>query len=245
MGARCGDSLTVFPSIRYTRIARLKTLIPVLLAGTALLLASGPARAQGFGGRRGGHGGFGPGGLVMMPEVQRELHLDQSQIDQLRQLGVDMREKAMDTFRGIQDLPREERDKRFQSFDAEYRKRINEILDRRQSERLNQLNLQRDGLRGLRRKEVADELKLSQDQRQRVQDAMDSERDLMRDAFKGFQGTMTDGQREALRQKIGEIHAATDARLNAVFTESQRRQWQAMLGPPFKFPEFRRPPPPN
>lgn len=203
----------------------------------ALLLVSGSVSlAKGFGHR----GGFGPGGLLMIPEVQRELKLEQSQLDRLRQLGEEMRVKAQETFRGVQNLPREERDRRFFAFHSEWNRAIDEILDDRQEERLKQLHLQREGVRALYRKDVADKLRLSSDQRQRIGTILEGEREEMRKAFEGFNGTMTPDQREEIGRRFREVKEQTDARLTAVLTDSQKRHWQSMQGAPFRFPEFRR-----
>lgn len=201
----------------------------------ALLFSAQSAEAQ----RSRGRGGFGPAWLLMFPEVHRELKLDQDQIDRLQQLAVQMRAKSREVFAGIQDLPPEERGRRFRAFDKEYRSRIDEILDRKQADRLAQIGLQREGIRAIGRPDIARELKLSADQRQRVEAILHQERASIKDLFGGVGGVMAPGDREAVRARIGEIRRTTESRLNAVLTDSQRREWQGMLGAPFKFPEFR------
>lgn len=212
-----------------------KLLSLTAFCAAALLLLAVAAEAQHS--RR--RGGFGPGWLLMFPEVQRELKLEPDQLERLQQLGLQMRAKWEESFKGLQELPPEERGRRFMAFDKEYRSRLAEILDRRQSERLEQLGLQREGIRALGRPDVAGELKLSPDQRQRVQAAMDGERGAMRDLFEGVRGNMSPDKREEIRQKMDEIRRGTEGRLNGILTDSQKRQWQGMLGAPFKFPEFR------
>jgi Spy/CpxP family protein refolding chaperone len=217
-----------------------------MLSGALALVMAGAALAQGGGGRPGGGFGRGPGGggagsLLMMEEVRKELKIDEAQQDLLMQLGQEMRTKAGETFRNLQDVPREERDKRFAAFNAEYQKKIGEILDAKQMARLRQLEIQRGGVRSLTRKDVQDELKLTADQRTRIEQAMDGERQAMQQAFEGFRngGQMTDEQRQAARTKFEEARKGTETKLLGVLTEPQKKQFTAMQGPLFKFPEVR------
>lgn len=221
----------------------MKLLRVAVLCAALILIFQNAGTAQ-RGHRRGGPGG--PGFLLVHPEVQRELKLSDTQVEQLKTLGQEMSSKAQETFRGVQNLPREERFRRFRAFNQEWEKRIGEILNERQSDRLAQLHLQLQGQRALSRRDVADKLRLSTDQRQKVDAALDAEREAMKEAFRGFSGgTMTQGERDRIDQIFREVRAQTDARLNAVLTDSQRRQWQSMLGAPFKFPDFRRGPKPG
>lgn len=214
--------------------------LAALLGAFLMLVTQGAAEAQ-----RHRRGFGGPGFLLTVPEVQRELRLTDAQVEQLKQLGQEMGAKAQESFRAVQNLSREERFRRFRAFDAEWHRRIADILSKSQNERLGQLNLQLQGQRALARKEVADELRLSADQRQRIEGILDGEREAFRQAFESIKtgGTMTQDQREEIGRKFREVRGQTDVRLNGTLTDSQRRQWQAMLGTPFKFPEFRKPRP--
>src|SRR5215207_6938579 len=121
-------------------------------------------------------------------------------------------------------------------------KKVGEILDAKQMARLKQLSLQQQGTRGLGQPEVADQLKLTADQRQKIQAALTEEGTAMRQAFEGFQGgnNVTDEQRQQAFQKMRDLRMATDAKLNAVLTDGQKKQFQTMQGAAFKFPERRR-----
>ena len=216
----------------------MKLLRAVALIAALIAITGTPAAAQ----KRGGHPRGGPAGLLMIPEVQRELKLESGELDRLESLHRDMGAKAQETFSGLQNLPREERDRRFQAFGAEYQRRIDAILDDRQRKRLKQLDYQRGGARSLGRKDVAEALDLSADQRQRIQSTFEGEHEAMKAAAESIRTgtTMTPDQREEFGRKFREIRAQTDARVLAVLTERQERQWQSMQGAPFKFPEFRR-----
>jgi hypothetical protein len=219
------------------RIAKLCAL------GATIFAVAAPAFAQGPGGGfRGGRGGFGgPGMLLRMPEVQKELKLEAAQTDLLNQFNQESREKGQAMFQELQNASPEERQKRMEAFRLDQEKKLGEILDAKQMARLKQLELQQQGNRALGRKEVADTLKLTPDQRQRIQAAMDGEREAMRAMFQGFQGgqDMTQEQRQEAFKKFGEVRTATDTKLAAILTPAQKTQFTSMQGPAFKFPEFR------
>lgn len=216
----------------------------------ALLVIAAPASAQrgGFpGGGFGGPGGGGASRLLAMPEVQKELKLDDVQVDLIKQLSAEIQRKDRERFQGggvdFRNMSPQERDKFFQEMRAErekQEKKYGDILDPKQVARLRQLEIQQGGARSLGRKDVQDELKLTADQRARIQQTTDSERDAMRQAFEGFRGggDMTPGQRDAVMQKSREVRTLTDAKLNGILTEPQRAQFQKMQGAAFKFPEF-------
>ncbi|HEU4754696.1 MAG TPA: hypothetical protein VFU47_16430 [Armatimonadota bacterium] len=220
----------------------------VWLLGAMLSVACVSAHAEGPHGRPGWGS---PIDLVMIPEVQRELRLDDGQTDAVRQLGQGLRAKMQEIFQstgGFQNLSQEERHRRFQAMGeqrARAEKQLAEILDNKQSARLRQIGLQREGYRALTRPDVAAELRLTPDQRQRIQAALDGERQAFKDAFQGFGAGMSPDRREEIRRKAGEILQSTDARLLGTLTDAQKRQFQAMQGAPFKFPErhFRPRPP--
>lgn len=212
----------------------------VFCAAAIALLVSGPVLAQQARGGRdhGRRGGFarGPMGLLMTPDVQKELKMDQAQVDLVQ--GVLRDRGSRRSFQDFRSLSPEERRKRFDEMRQAQEKKIGEILNKTQLARLKQLELQQTGLWALSEREVADQLKLSADQRQKIRSINDAERESLRAAFQGVNfREMSDAQRQEIRAKFEKLRADRDARLNAVLTHSQRKQFQAMQGAPFKFPE--------
>jgi hypothetical protein len=208
----------------------MKLLRIAVLMAAALLMS--PLEAQGP--RK--HWGGGISWLVYIPEVQKELRVSDSQQSSLLQLFREMGQKA-EALR-TQDLPREERGKRFAEFRAEYDRNIAGILDRKQFARLKELDVQRDGTRALLREDVQEDLRLTADQRGRIDQVFENLGIAFRAAYQGFENgaTMSDSQREEARRKFEEVKATTDARLMGVLTDSQKRQFQSLQGAPFKFP---------
>lgn len=205
--------------------------------------AFGGPRGQGRPGGPGGPGG--PLSLLMMPEVQRELKLQDAQLSLLGELrpgrpgqggpppgaggpGGERRGPGEGRRNGPPAGGRQEMEQK-----------LAEILDTGQLDRLHQLELQRAGGRALQRKDLADTLQLTDDQRRQVQETVDAEREAMRAAFEAS----GDGGPGGARGKGREIRKATDAKLDAVLTDAQRQKFQALQGAAFTFPEPRMGPP--
>src|SRR5262249_24628995 len=108
----------------------------------------------------------------------------------------------------------------------------NAILNADQQKRYRQLVLQRQGMSALTEKAVQDELKLTDDQRSKVQEIVSAQQAEMRSLFQGGGG----GDREAMRQKFQEMQKQRDEKLAALLTDDQKKQWKEMLGAPFTFP---------
>jgi hypothetical protein len=213
-----------------------------ILALLLTLACAAPSLAQG---RGRGPGGSGPLDLLRVPEVQQELKLSQAQIELLGQVRQQMGEKMRDLFqqggerRGGSPQDRQRRMAEFQKLRESYDKQALEILDHKQAARLKQLRIQRRGIRALGDKDVQDDLRLSGDQRSRIESTLQAERDDFRSAFDGVRpgSNMTNEQRDEIRRKIEEVRSGTAAKLNAILTDGQKRQFQSMQGAPFRFPE--------
>jgi len=175
----------------------------VAVTALALLVAAAPSYAQaqqGQRGRRGGRGGRGGVlGLVSIPEVQKELKMEQPQVDLVTALATQARDPQART--QLQGLSPEERATRSAARRAEQEKQVAGILEPKQMKRLKQLELQQTGIRALDQKEVADELKLTDAQKTTVHTAIQAERDAMQAAF-GQRGTAgANGQRRTPEER--------------------------------------------
>lgn len=186
--------------------------------------------------------------LALVPEVQKELKLDDGRVAELRAARVTLEEKARGDRSVIMGLSPEEREKRFQAFRAEVERKVAELLDPQQMRRLKQLDLQLWGIRGLIRQDVQERLHLSPEQRAQVQSIMSDERNSIRTVFGDFRGgkELTPEQRAELRKKFDamrDVQTQAEAKLNAVLSDHQQKHFRWMQGPPFKFPDFHSRPP--
>ncbi len=233
----------------------------VVAGGMVLALIASAALAQppkgpgGPGGPRfGGMMPFGgPGGmpasrlmLLGIPEVQKELKLDEQQQDQVKELMGESRKQMQAAFAGvdfqkIRDMSEEERTKLF----AEARKKteaatkeldakVAKLLDAGQLERLEQLQLQREGVAAFNRPEIAKKLGLSEEQQAKIRKIQEE----ARRAAGGFPGRdATDEERQEFFAQMRKRGEKVQADLLAVLTDQQQQKWTEMKGKEFKFPQ--------
>ncbi|MFN7770808.1 MAG: secretin N-terminal domain-containing protein, partial [Planctomycetaceae bacterium] len=188
----------------------------------------------GFGGGRGGRGGFGEVwvfDLLARDTVRSELNLTESQKTKLEEAAKPFEEERRNLrgmFQGMRN-PEE-----FQTRMEEMRKKqdelrkkadeqVNEVLTSTQFTRYRQIFLQSLGTSALAREDVADDLKLTEEQKvqlKKVQDDFRAKQQQM-----GFFGSPEE------RQKLGEER---DAALKAVLTADQQKEWDSRLGPKFE-----------
>lgn len=206
--------------------------------------AGQPGQGQGRGGgqgRRGGMMGRGGGGLRMLRQesVQKELKMTQFQIDKLDAKQQEVQGKMRDLMQNAgdpQSMSPEDRQKLGEKMQALQNQAVADILDTTQLQRFHQLELQQQGASALSRKEVADKLHLTDQQRTQIGDIQKQSMADMRAATQGkdFQN-MSDEDRQKLMTQMRDMRKATDEKITGVLNESQKKQWKEMLGKPFEF----------
>ena len=233
----------------------------VVVPGVAL------AQGQGRGGFGGGFGGGFPGqgggiaGLLLMEEVQTELKLTDEQKTKLRDSREELRggargrrgagaagEQGTEGTPNFRDMSREER----QKFMEDARKRMEEqskkaeelakgILNPEQLTRLNELRIQQQGIRAMGRSEVAAALKLTDAQKEAIDDILEAARPQRGQGgaggggFGGGRPSVED--REKARAAAEERNNKTQADIDAVLTETHKADWAKLQGAKFTFPE--------
>lgn len=227
---------------------------PTLVGGLLFLLITSAVSAQqppqrGPGGFNRGFG-FGreaeafPGTLLAMPEVRKELATRDEQNKQIDEAisGLQAQTRSLyGNFRELQNLPEEERAKRFadagekvQEARQKFVEKLATILDEKQLARLNQLRLQREGVAALNRVEVADQLGLSVEQREKVR----AIQEVIRTAGIGagnFQA-LSDDERRKLFSEMQERRRKADGDMLLVLTADQQNKLTELKGAEFKFP---------
>lgn len=219
-------------------------------AASAVVLFASAARAQ-PGGSQGGFYGFGGPGepqsgvmFLEIDEVRAELATNNEQNTRLDELGRDARAQAQDAFsywRELRNLSDEERDKRRE----EARKKLEqinkgadaklaEILEHEQLVRLKQLKLQREGIMAIARPDVADMLTLTQEQKDKVAQAVEAYRS--RRNLPNFRD-LSDEERDKYFAQRREQREKTEADLLALLTEDQKQKWEEAQGEKFTFSE--------
>jgi len=217
----------------------------------------GPGGRGGFGFGGGIGGGFGGGGLLMLaqiPEVQKEIKLTDDQKGLVEEMARDLREGGPRPNREeFQNLTDEQRRARFEEMRKQAEERAKQAdeglkaaLEESQFARLNQLRIQREGALGaLNRAEVAAELKLTPEQKEKVAKIQEENRP----QFGGGRGPGgpggqrppqgQDGQRPDFQAIMAEARARrekAEADALAVLTPDQKAAFEKMQGPKFEFP---------
>ncbi len=224
--------------------------IMVAAAAVGLVLGSMTAASaqRGQGGGRFGGGPFGQrgGGLAILAiaEVKQELKMTDAQIAKA-QAKQDEVNNATQEIRQSAGNPREMSDEDRQKLNAKIQavtdKALAEVLDENQIKRYKQLVLQREGPMAASRKDVADALKLTEDQRKQIAAIQQAVRQEMIDAFQSAGQGASPEDRQKMMAKFQENQAKAGEKVLALFTDAQKATWKELTGAPFKFPAPQRP----
>jgi len=216
---------------------RRRSFLGFVLALSLCAILAGSALAQG--GRRGMMGRGGGVQMLRIPEVQKELKMTPEQIAKIDAKQETVRQGIQDAFQGnnIFQMSTEERQKAMDKVQDVQTKAVGDILDPTQQKRFRELELQQQGPNALARKDVGDELKLTDDQKKKVTEALRQTDTDRRAAMEGvdFQ-SMSDEDRTKFMTKMQDLQKAQGDRLLALLTDAQKTQWKEMQGAPFTFP---------
>jgi hypothetical protein len=177
--------------------------------------------------------------LLHYPEVQQELKLTPEQEQKLKQAQKDTQAHMVELVRGMSKLSPEERRKRFGTFQDEQDRTLVDLLSAKQRARLRQIEIQAAGPEALLRTDVAGELGLSGDQRQRLRTAAEAGTTDLETATAAYrnQQNLTAAQQEAVKQRISEVRKESGLKLMRILTAAQRKQFEELQGPPFHLPD--------
>lgn len=224
----------------------MKTLATLAVTMTAMLAIAQPGGpppggGAGPGGRMGGGMGMMGGPfLLMRPEVQKELGLNADQLAKLKKLAP--QGGMMGGPGGPGGGPGGGPPTRgrpgggpggpggaggMMGAMQEYQKKVGEILTKAQAARLEELGFQRQGAMAILRPDVGKKLGVTDDQRKKMMDALQSLRPTPPKA--GEQPKMPS------RDEMRAMMSKANDKVLASLTADQKKRWQAMLGKPFKF----------
>jgi len=216
---------------------RVKTIVVSVLVASLVYSAcaqgvfGGGQPRQGQGGQAQRGQGFGrmmgmgmASALLERPDVQRELNLTEQQKTQIRQMQEAMRA----AWQEMRDLPPQERRQKME--ELRQKNDPTKVLNETQKKRLRELELQAMGPTAFLQPEVADELKLTQEQRSRLQGIVMQQMQQLREQFQS--GGFGQGQGAQTFQQLRE---QAEKQMLEVLTPAQREKWQQMQGKPFQF----------
>jgi hypothetical protein len=206
----------------------MQTMFRTLLGlGLVALLAS-PAAAQGRRGMMGGNLAF----LITNESVQKELKLDDKQVDKAKDLAEKTREEMQEKFQGLQDLSPEERRAKFveigREVNASVLKAAGEFLKPEQITRLKQIANQQLGATAFTYPEVQKKLNLSDSQKSQIQALIQQSFSQMpsREEFQD--------DREAAMKKMRDVNQKVLAEAEKKLNDEQQKTWKELLGSPFE-----------
>jgi hypothetical protein len=205
----------------------MKTTLTALLSLSLVALLTSPASAQGRG-RMGGSLAF----LLGNESVQKELKLDDKQVEKAKELAEKTGEEMREKFQALQDLEPEERRAKFmeigREMNASVLKAAGEFLKPEQITRLKQVAYQQRGAQSFTEPEVAKKLNLTDDQKKDIQTINTESMEEMRSIFQDTQ------DQDERRQKMTELRKKTLDKVVAKLNDEQQKTWKEMLGSPFE-----------
>jgi len=192
------------------------------------------AHAQGGRGGMGMMGGPNAVQLLTNKGVQKELKLTDEQIEKAEKASTELGEKMQERRQDLQNVDQAERMEKMQAMMAEMRteakKSANEILKDDQKKRFEQIAYQAQGVGAYADPEVQAKLKMTDEQKSKVKDAMDESMQQMRSAFQDNQG-----DREAMQKRMTEIRTEMTNKVTALLTDDQKKMWKDMTGEKFDY----------
>lgn len=205
----------------------------IALTAAAVLVAAGSAQAQR---RPGDGGGMGPGrGLLLMnPSVQTELKLTDDQKAELKKVGESDDAKAVrEAMRGLRGLSEDERAAKMKELAPKLeaqQKATLAVLKDDQAKRLKQIELQQGGLASFADETVQKELKLSDEQKDKLKKIEADAREEMAEIRKDMQG----GNFREGMEKMTKARKDNFAKATGLLSEDQKKAWQGLTGAPFE-----------
>lgn len=203
----------------------------MFFVGIALLLAGSADSAMAQ--RPGPGGGFGRmmgrlplAMLANQDAVQAELKLTDAQKKQLDDLQEEANRNRPNFPQG--GPPSEEFLEAMRKRNAEMDDKIGKVLEAPQLKRLKEIRLQQGGAGALLDDEVAKALKVTDEQKSKIQELQNSSFEAMRSAREQNQGSP-----DAIREQSEKIRKETKDKALAVLTDEQRKQYDALAGAAF------------
>jgi hypothetical protein len=205
----------------------MKTMFRTCLGLGILAMLASPAMAQG----RGGFGRGGLGNLLGNASVQKELKLDDQQIEKAKEVAEKDREKGQEIREALQGLEGEERQTKQRELTKERNeailKAVGAFLKPEQVTRLKQISYQQQGLMAFNDSEVAKKLNLTDSQKSDIQEIARETRE------KGPTREDFQSDREAAMKKMQELNKEALTKVESKLNDEQQKTWKDLLGAPF------------
>jgi hypothetical protein len=197
----------------------------VALVLGVIALAASPVLAQG----RRGFGGFGgPGMLLGVEKVQKDLGLDKDKVAKATEALQKVREDNRDELGKLRDASPEERAEIMKKFNDAQTKALAGVLDEKQMKRLHQIQLQQQGVNMFQDEEVQKKLSLTAEQKDQIKTINE---DLQKDIQEMFSGGKPGP--EAFT-KIAGLRKEALAKAEKTLKDDQKKTLKEVLGEPLE-----------
>jgi hypothetical protein len=171
--------------------------------------------------------------LLEQETVLDDLRLSPEQRDRVSSLSKHLEEQRRELFRDFGRLTGEERSERFLQQARAEQAAIVEVLSDEKLTRFRQIAIQSQGVAAFREPDIAAELKLSAQQRERI-------RTIENEMFSPFRPSERSGDGpsrktpEEIRRAVAEQLKAALAQIEALLTPEQAARWHTMIGEPLE-----------
>jgi hypothetical protein len=196
-----------------------------LTFGTLALLAS-PALAQG---RGGSGGGGGAAGFLMAPNVQKDLQLTEAQVKRVEETLRDIRESHQADYSALRDASPDVRAAKMATLNQTVSDKVKKALafSADQSKRFDQISLQAHGVHAFASPNVAEKLKLTDEQKSTIHEIVEATRSAGAGAFnKGA----SEQERTEARNKRAATQKEYMTKIQALLTDDQKNEWKELTG---------------
>jgi hypothetical protein len=206
----------------------MKTKVSWLSVGMLLVLtiSVAPAQHRGHAWAHWEIGGPPTLALLGQESVQSELQLSDEQAEKVAVTQQTIRE---DIRKAIEASP-EERQAEFQRIRKESEKLAATILDVQQAKRVQQIRWQLQGTRSFANPEVADALKLTDTQKEKIKAIHEKVHQEITALFKKEEKP----SREEVRRTMVDLHKKADGKIMELLSDDQKVAWKGLAGEPFK-----------
>ena len=225
---------------------------------------NGPGRrGPRMGGMFRGMGGRGPGpmgllSLLRSEKIQKELEITEDQQSKLEEMGRESMDSMRENYESLQDLSEEERRSKWQKFISEsqekLQKKLGEVLQPKQFERLEQIELQLQGPMTFVTPKIAKALDITKEQTEKIESILEEMWGKIREAMAGIRDLSAEERREKfseMREQMQKLNKEFGDKILEVLTSDQRDKFEKMKGEKFDIdpselmPRFRGGPPPD
>jgi hypothetical protein len=215
-----------------------------LVFGAVALLVSPVVAQQPGRGRGMGMFGAGVAQLAQNKSVKEELKIDDDQAkkikDALDKVNEEMKDERAKLGRGS-DASQEERAAARKKINEAEMKALKDVLKPDQLKRLEQIRHQIQGVYIFQDEEVQKQLKLTDEQKEKINDVQKDLQKEMQEMFQGFKPGGGGGDFQENMKKMQGLQKEAMTNATKVLKEDQKKQLDELVGKPFTYvPEFGR-----